>query len=131
MDKFVHRLRDVRKKKAALDEELACMCKPVLDISYAAWVKRRIPDNDVFLMVALRLFTPRTLAGKRMECGNVRDEICKQMGINKWSVSKRIQLVLFYYDNTKRFKGRVNNALKSVLEELGRNGIVEDYEKYL
>jgi len=131
MDKFIHRLRDVRKKKTALDEELARMCRPVLDVSYAAWVKERIPDNDIFLMVALRLFTPRTLAGKRMECGNVRDVICQQMGINKWSVSKRIQLVLFYYEKIRDFKVGVNTAYRNIVTALGEGGIIANHEKYL
>ena len=131
MDEFIHRLREVRKKKAALDGELAELCKPVLDISYAGWVKERIKDNDIFLIVALRLFSPRTLAGKRMECGNIREEISKHMGINMWSVSKRVQLVLFYYDNVKNFKARSNLEYKMIIQELGLKGILSNWEQFL
>lgn len=131
MDKFVAELRALREKVSRDEAALKEMCRPVIGISYAGWVKQRIKDNDIYLFVALRLFSPRTLAGKRMECGNVRDEICKHMGLNKWSVSKRVQLVLFYYENVKNFRHKVGLEYKMIIEELGLSGILPDWERYL
>ena len=131
MDNYVERLRSLGEKASKDEAALKEMCKPVLDISYAGWLRARIADNDIFLIVAIRIFTPRTFAGKRMECGSVRDEICKYMGINKWSVSKRVKLVLFYYDNIRNFRRKANLKYKNIITDAGRLGILKDWECYL
>ena len=131
MDKFVVDLRALRERVIKDEAVWKEMCKPVLDISYAGWLRARIADNDIFLIVAIRLFTPRTFTGKRMECGSVRDEICKYVGINKWSVSKRVKLVLFYYDNIRNFRRKAKLKYKNIIAEAGRLGILKDSEQYL
>lgn len=131
MDEFVVGLRAMRERVIKDEAAWKEMCKPILDISYAGWLRARIADNDIFLIVAIRIFTPRTFAGKRMECGSVRDEICKYMGINKWSVSKRVKLVLFYYDNIRNFRRKANLKYKNIIAEAVSLGILKDCKKYL
>ncbi len=131
MDEFVVGLRAMRERVIKDEAAWKEMCKPVLDISYVGWLRARITDDDIFLIVAIRIFTPRTFAGKRMECGSVRDEICKYMGINKWSVSKRVKLVLFYYDNIRNFRRKANLKYKNIIAKAVCLGILNDCKKYL
>ena len=53
------------------------------------------------------------------------------MGINKWSVSKRVKLVLFYYDNIRNFRRKANLKYKNIITNAGRLGILKDWERYL
>lgn len=131
MEAFIQKIRETRNTKSAVCEELANMCKPVLDMSYAGWVKERIKDDDIFLIISLRLFSPRTLAGERLASGNIRDKLSKHMGINPWSVSRRVRQVLFYYDKIKSFRARANADYKNVIEELGESGVLPNWEQFL
>lgn len=95
------------------------MCKPTLDIAYAKWLRTKIPDRDVYLMVALRLFSPKTLAGARMAWGkSLRDVLCKNMGVNKWYVSRQAKEVITLYKVVKSFRKKVNNTYEGIIEEI-------------
>ena len=119
MEDFITEIETLTLEKERIEERLAELCKPALDIRYAKWLRERIPDRDVYLMVALRLFSPKSLAGARMTWGkNLREVLCANMGVNKWYVSRQTKEVIALYKVVKSFRKKVNITYEGILIEI-------------
>lgn len=119
MEDFVKEIETLTRQKQETEKRLKDMCEPVLDISYAKWLRERIPDRDVYLMVALRLFAPKSLGGARMTWGkNLREVLSENMGVNKWYVSRQTKEVVALYKMVRSFRNKVNETYKGIREEI-------------
>ena len=119
MEAFIKQIETLRNERARIDQELCQLYAPILDVSYAKWLRERISDRDVYLMVALRVFSPKTLGGARMAWGKrLRDALCANMGVNKWYVSKQVKEVLALYRAHRPFHQKVNETTERILTEI-------------
>lgn len=114
-------MEELRREKRALDREVAACLKPMLGIEHIGWLRERIADNDVFLIVALRVFAPRVIMGRRMV--NMREILSTYMGVSKWCVSQKIGFVLNQYKFVKRFREEVDKTFKQICSEISTCGI--------
>lgn len=119
MENFITELQTLQAEHERIEAKLAEYYKPVLDVSYAQWLRERVQDRDVYLMLALRFFSPRSLVGGRLIRNKyIRDVICENIGVNKWYVSRQIKEVVSLYSLVKPFRKRVNKAYDCISKEL-------------
>lgn len=121
MEDFISEAKRLSCVEKQARESFCNFCQPVLNVSYAGWLRERVKDRDVYLMVALRLFSPRSLAGRKIVTKGIRKALSKNMGINEWYVSRQIGEVTYLYDHIPKFKADVNKAYSSVVDELREN----------
>ena len=119
MEDFIAEIETLTEEKKRIERRIEELCKPKLDTSYAKWLRERIPNRDVYLMVALRLFAPKSLGGARMTWGkNLREVLSENMGVNKWYVSRQTKEVIALYKVVRSFRKKVNEAYEGILEEI-------------
>lgn len=117
MDELIRNLNELRRSKDELNNKESLLCKPLLDIKKARWLKEQISDRDTFLIIAIRLFSPRVFMGCRMN-RMVRREIAERLEISKEYVSTLIKIVLFRYNSMKQFHKEVNLQYEKILHNI-------------
>lgn len=115
MDDFIAELRALRKQKNIIQSKESKLCDAQLDIERLEDIYKIVPDRDTFLMVCIRVFSPRAFVGDRLK-HNIRAKLANILCIQKEYVSTLIKVVIFRYDKVSRFKRNVNEAYDKVKE---------------
>ena len=119
MEEYIRKLKTMHAKTEQAVRDEREMSRPLLPVSSAAWVREQVKDRDAFLLIAIRLFSPRCFTGQRMS-SNIRAELGRLMGLGKTYVSKQIKLVLFRYENMPSFRAGVDASYERLIEKLDR-----------
>lgn len=119
MDKFITSLRELRKDKNAIQRREYLLCEPQLSLDMVDEIHNLIPDRDTFLMVSIRVFSPRAFVGDRLN-HNLRSRLARVLSMRKEYISTLIKIVIFRYDNVDGFKKKVNEAYAEI-----RNTVIE------
>lgn len=117
MEEYINKLKSIHERLLLVEREEREMFRPLLSIRRAGWLRSQVGDRDTFLLIAIRLFSPRCFIGQRMSL-NIRTELGRQMGLGKTYVSKQIKLVLFRYEHMSSFRAGVNKCYQKILEKI-------------
>ena len=115
MDEVINELRALRQTKESVKSKERSLCKPLLEMGKARWLRELIPDRDTYLLIAIRMFSPRVFMGYRMK-KLVRREIAASLNTNKEYVSTLVKTAIFRYNSMKKFHAEVNRQYENILQ---------------
>lgn len=113
MDEFISLLRELRKEKSTLQKRERQLCEAQLDFDKVDEIHQIVPDRDTFLMVAIRIFSPRAFVGDRLK-HNLRSKLANVLSMRKEYVSTLIKVVIFRYEKVEGFRRNVNKAYNDI-----------------
>ena len=123
LHELIFSLEELKRKRLSIQEKEAAASRPLIgDLDrvgevYAAY--REVGDSrNVFIIIAVRLFSPRSLAGNNLRAG-VRNRLARVLGVEPTVVSHAFENLVFHYLKYKTFRKEVDEAYERLCEKLG------------
>lgn len=116
-------LERLKRERAALNEQESILAKPVItdlermDDVYSAF-NTIGGSRNTFIIIAVRLFSPRSLAGNNLAAG-VRNKMAMVLGCEPTVVSHAFENLVFFYKKYKNFRKEVDRVYSELCGMLG------------
>ena len=115
-------LEELKRESLAIQEREARLTRPLIyDLERMGEVYssfREISDaRNVFIIIAVRLFSPRALAGNNLRAG-LRNKLAEVLGCEPTVISHAFENLVFHYKKYKTFRQEVDLAYRQLCEKL-------------
>lgn len=116
-------LEQIKRERLAAQEREARITRPLiydLDRMEEVYAAFRTFSNarNVFIIIAVRIFSPRALAGDNLRAG-MRTKLASVLGCEPTVISHAFENLVFHYKKYKTFRAEVDQAYAALCEKLG------------